>query len=100
MAKASALVREVAQSGDLSALFAADALAWAVLGKVKLQSGKTFQTIGHEYQRDIMQCDHPNQCAKKGAQVGVTEINVLKTIHLWKVPDWDAIFISYLERRE
>ena len=102
MAKASALVREVAQSGDLSALFAADALAWAVLGKVKLQSGKTFQTIGHEYQRDIMQCDHPNQCAKKGAQVGVTEINVLKTVHghiygryptgtLYLFPTWNDV---------
>ena len=98
----SAAVREIAQSGDLSQLFSADALAWAVLGKVKLQSGKTFQTKKHEYQRAIMQCDHPNQCAKKGAQVGITEINVLKTIHghiygryptgtLYLFPTWNDV---------
>lgn len=95
-------VREIAQSGNLDALFAVDALAWAVLGKVKLQSGKFFQTVNHEYQRAIMQCDHPNQCAKKGAQIGVTEINVLKTIHghiygryptgtLYLFPTWNDV---------
>ena len=102
MRQASAKVREIAQSGDLTALFAVDALAWAVLGKVKLQSGKFFETRKHEYQRGIMQCDHPNQCAKKGAQVGVTEINVLKTIHghiygryptgtLYLFPTWNDV---------
>jgi hypothetical protein len=99
---ASAKVQEIAQSGNLSSLFAVDALAWSVLGKIKLQSGKTFQTINHEYQRAIMQCDHPDQCAKKGAQVGFTEINVLKTIHghiygkyptgtLYLFPTWNDV---------
>ncbi len=42
---------------------------------------RPFQTQGHEYESDMLSCDAPKQCAKKGAQLGVTEINVLKSMH-------------------
>jgi len=42
---------------------------------------RPFQVQGHEYELDMLTCDAPRQCYKKGAQMGVTEINVLKSMH-------------------
>ncbi len=42
---------------------------------------RPFKTEGHEYQKDMLGCDAPRQCYKKGAQMGVTEINVLKSMY-------------------
>lgn len=42
---------------------------------------RAFQVEGHEYELDMLTCDAPRQCHKKGAQMGVTEINVLKSMH-------------------
>ena len=57
-----------------------DAWYWANFSQIKLGSG-VFTTDGHEYEIGPLQCDHPNQCAIKGAQMGWTEICVLKTLH-------------------
>ena len=40
-----------------------------------------FKMQGHEYEIDMLTCDAPIQCYKKGAQMGITEINVLKSMH-------------------
>jgi hypothetical protein len=42
---------------------------------------RPFQIEGHEYEIDMLTCEAPIQCYKKGAQMGVTEINVLKSMH-------------------
>jgi len=48
----------------------------------KLQvGGRPFKFEGHEYELDLLTCDSPRQCYKKGAQMGVTEINVIKSMH-------------------
>ncbi len=42
---------------------------------------RPFQIEGHEYEMDMLACDAPIQCYKKGAQMGITETNVLKSMH-------------------
>lgn len=43
--------------------------------------GRKFTFEGHEYQIDMLKENAIRQCYKKGAQMGLTEINVLKTLH-------------------
>jgi hypothetical protein len=43
--------------------------------------GRKFTFEGHEYQVDMLKENATRQCFKKGAQVGATEVNVLKTLH-------------------
>lgn len=43
--------------------------------------GRKFTFEGHEYQLDMLKENAPRQCFKKGAQLGITEVNVLKTLH-------------------
>jgi len=40
-----------------------------------------FQVEGHEYQIPMLQEEAQRQCFKKGAQMGITEANVLKSMH-------------------
>jgi len=53
-------------------------LDWAQ--KVQLATGP-FQIEGHEYQIPMLQDEAQCQCYKKGAQMTVTETNVLKSMH-------------------
>jgi len=54
---------------------------WLIKDRIKLTGGE-FTIVGHEYQSDWLECDHPYQVLKKGAQMGCTEIvGVCKTIH-------------------
>jgi hypothetical protein len=54
---------------------------WAVSNELQLQGG-TFGAKGHAYLRDIMDCDHPQQCGRKGAQMGFTVgPGVTRTLH-------------------
>lgn len=62
-------------------MMAADAWYWAQNSNITLQGGVQYSTLGHEYQIGILQCDHPKQVFKKGAQLGVTETMVLKILH-------------------
>lgn len=58
-----------------------DAAFWAGdAGKVNL-GHSTFSFERHEYQRAMMEEDFPRQVFIKGAQMGVSEIQVLKTLH-------------------
>lgn len=59
---------------------ASSALMWASESNILLQSGR-YSLFGHEYQADWFIEDHPQQCFLKGAQIGATEVNVLKTLH-------------------
>jgi len=43
--------------------------------------GRKFTFEGHEYEVDMLKENAPRQCYKKGAQMGITEVNVLKTLH-------------------
>jgi hypothetical protein len=43
--------------------------------------GRKFTFDGHEYEVDMLKETAPRQCYKKGAQMGITEVNVLKTLH-------------------
>jgi phage terminase large subunit GpA-like protein len=43
--------------------------------------GRKFTFEEHEYQVDMLKENATRQCFKKGAQVGATEVNVLKTLH-------------------
>ncbi len=40
-----------------------------------------FQMAGHEYEIPMLQEEVPRQVYKKGAQMGITEVNVLKSMH-------------------
>jgi hypothetical protein len=42
---------------------------------------RPFQVEGHEYELDMLTEGAPRQCYKKGAQVGITETQVLKTMY-------------------
>lgn len=53
-------------------------LDWA---KSLILGAKPFQVEGHEYELEMLSCDAPRQCYKKGAQMGVTEVNVLKSMY-------------------
>ena len=54
---------------------------WLTKDKISLTGG-AFKINGHEYQRDWMECDHPYQVFKKGAQMGCTTlVGICKTIH-------------------
>ena len=86
---------------DPKKLRAADTWYWAHANKIML-GGQEFRTRDHEYEIGPLQCDHPNQCAKKGAQMGFTEIGVLKTLHghvyhrypqgsLYLFPTWNDV---------
>lgn len=51
---------------------------WA-LG-MNLVGGK-FSLNDHEYQKAILEDQHPNQCMKKGSQMGITEIEILRHMY-------------------
>lgn len=53
-------------------------IPWA-LG-MSLVGGK-FSLADHEYQKDILEDQHPDQCFKKGSQMGFTEIQILRHIY-------------------
>jgi hypothetical protein len=59
---------------------AVDCAYWLDQSEIRLQSGR-FSFEGHEYQKDILHCDEPRQVVRKAAQLGITEIAVLKTLH-------------------
>jgi phage terminase large subunit GpA-like protein len=42
---------------------------------------RMFQVEGHEYELAMLKEEAPRQCFRKGAQLGVTEVQILKTMH-------------------
>src|SRR5208283_3817541 len=57
-----------------------DAWYWAHVNKIELQAG-IFTTAGHEYQIEPMQSTARVRVMKKGAQLGFSEIEVLRSLH-------------------
>lgn len=53
-------------------------LDWA---KSLVLGSKPFQIEGHEYEINMLTCDARRQCYMKAAQMGLTEINVLKSMY-------------------
>ena len=55
-----------------------DIVPWA---ESLLLDGRPFSLVGHEYQRDILTETATRQCFLKGAQVGITSIQMLKALY-------------------
>jgi hypothetical protein len=64
----------------LQLMSAADCFTWITENKLELTHGP-WELKGHEYQVGWLQHDAPEQCFIKGAQIGATEILVLRTLH-------------------
>jgi len=57
-----------------------DPFLWATLNGIQLVAG-TFRVRGHEYQAGIMRDESPRIVVRKGTQVGITEVFVLRSLH-------------------
>ena len=77
-------------AANLATLFPAEVIKEALTEQVEaiipwaeslLLDGRPFALHGHEYQRDMLTETFPRQVFMKGAQVGVTSIIMLKTLH-------------------
>jgi hypothetical protein len=64
----------------IAELAAIDPLIWIHLNKLKLGGGP-YKIERHEYQQGLFDENHPKQVCIKGAQMGITEVWVLKTLH-------------------
>ncbi len=64
----------------LASLSAIDPLIWIHANKLKLGGGP-YKVARHEYQQGLFEEDHRKQVCIKGAQMGITEVWVLKTLH-------------------
>ncbi len=53
---------------------------WAWKNTIRLQAG-SFSLRGHEWQVEPMQSDAKKRCAKKAAQLGFSELEILRTLH-------------------
>lgn len=65
---------------QIQVMGALDPLIWIVSNKIKL-GGAPFEIKRHEYQAGLFECDDRVQVCIKGAQMGITEVWVLKTLH-------------------
>jgi hypothetical protein len=68
------------KSDEQRIIEALDCFHWITNNNLELSHGP-WDLLGHEYQVPWLQCDAPEQCFIKGAQIGVTEALVLKTLH-------------------
>jgi len=64
----------------MSLLHVASPFHWITDNNLMLATGP-YSIKRHEYQLGWLEEDHPKQCFIKGAQIGASEINVLKTLH-------------------
>lgn len=72
--------KDIPEEVKWQALCAQNALAWTMVNKINLGHG-IWRKTGHEYLEAILRCEAKKQCAKKGAQMGLSETWVLKTLH-------------------
>jgi len=73
-------MEQIAENITPEILMAVDPWYWADTNAIKLQAAP-FSFIGHEYQREPMQSQARKRVGKKAAQMGWTEMEVLKTLH-------------------
>jgi len=57
-----------------------DCFSWIMNNNLQLGAGP-WKLVGHEYQVGMLQEKNPRQCFIKGAQMGISECLVLKTLH-------------------
>ncbi len=68
------------QTVTIADIMEVDCETWVYETGITLR-GSPFEIRGHEYEIDILNCGARRQCAIKGAQMGLTEVNVLRTLH-------------------
>lgn len=68
------------EADTFAAMCALSPFFWAQENKIKL-GGSTWTLRGHEYQVGMLTDEHRVQCDIKGAQMGVSENHVLRTLH-------------------
>ncbi len=71
---------ELSQESIIELVNSMDAFSWITNNKLQLGAGP-WQLVGHEYQVGILQDKSPRQVFIKGAQMGISECLVLKTLH-------------------
>ena len=71
---------DLSQEQLLGMIHASNAFHWITDNNLQLSAGP-WSLKNHEYQIGWLEEDHPEQCFIKGAQIGASEINVLKTLH-------------------
>jgi hypothetical protein len=72
-------LEELDEETKIQLVGAVNPLAWVMLNKIKL-GGNLFRLQGHEYQQGLFECQDRVQVCIKGAQMGITEVWVLKTL--------------------
>jgi len=68
------------EAQQLSVMGAMDSLVWLHTNKIMLGGGQ-YSIKGHEYQMGLLEETANKQVCIKGAQMGITEVWVLKTLH-------------------
>lgn len=58
----------------------ANCFNWVYGNGLQLSHG-SWKLAGHQYQKDWLECEAREQCFIKGAQIGATEVLVLRTLH-------------------
>lgn len=71
---------EIKEAQDPETMTTVSPCYWAVDNQIRLQAG-VFSLHDREYLLDPMECEAQKQAFKKGAGMGFTEIQVLKSIH-------------------
>jgi len=72
-------LEKLSDSQKIELMGAVSPLVWVMANKIKL-GGAPFELKGHEYQQGIFECQDRVQVCIKGAQMGITEVWVLKTL--------------------
>jgi hypothetical protein len=73
-------LEELDDAERIQLIGAINPLVWIMSNKIKL-GGAPFELKGHEYQQGLFECQDRVQVCIKGAQMGITEVWVLKTLH-------------------
>ena len=73
-------VKNLSEEQVIALLHVASPFHWITDNKLQLATGP-YSIKEHEYQMAWLEEECPQQCFIKGAQIGASEINVLKTLH-------------------
>lgn len=68
------------EAEQIQLMGAIDPMVWIMANKIML-GGAPYEVKNHEYQMGLFECDDRVQVCIKGAQMGITEVWVLKTLH-------------------
>lgn len=73
-------ISTLSEEQALGVIHAISPFHWITDNRLQLGAGP-WSLKGHQYQLGWLEEAHPRQCFIKGAQIGASEINVLKTLH-------------------